>query len=170
MEEKEEKKEKEESKEIFLRADIQTDINGNTRGPRGHKKLFYAHKISAYMYSNDFSVASRIDLLSKDGIIIPENARKLKNAILRQKKIVFWGSQLLINAICRITHFKPRMFPRMPVPIDFFFKIFLQIKMLSSSNYPPPHNQKQSKSNILPLKSNTRPPIKQRFVSSTSSS
>ena len=45
LEEKEEKKEKEESKEIFLRADIQTDINGNTRGPRGHKKLFYAHKI-----------------------------------------------------------------------------------------------------------------------------
>ena len=40
MEEKEEKKEKEESEEKFLRADIQMDINGSTRGPRGHKKLF----------------------------------------------------------------------------------------------------------------------------------
>ena len=31
--------------EKFLRADIQTDINGSTTGPRGHKKLLYAHKI-----------------------------------------------------------------------------------------------------------------------------
>ena len=75
-----------------MRADIQTNINGSTRGPRGHKKLFYAHKISAYMYSNDFSVASRIDLLSRDGIIIPENARKLKKCYSATKKLVFCGS------------------------------------------------------------------------------
>ena len=74
-----------------MRADIQTDINGSTRGPRGHKKLFYAHKISAYIYSNYSSVARQIDLLSKDGIITPENARKLKTCHSATKKTCFLG-------------------------------------------------------------------------------
>ena len=55
-------------------------------------KNCFMHTKYKHIYSYDSSVASQIDLLSKDGIIIPENARKLKKCYSATKKLVFCGS------------------------------------------------------------------------------
>ena len=55
-------------------------------------KSCFMHTKYKHIYSYDSSVASQIDLLSKDGIIIPENARKLKKCYSATKKLVFCGS------------------------------------------------------------------------------
>ena len=54
-------------------------------------KSCFMHTKYKHIYSNDSSVTRQIDLLSKDGIIIPENARKLKTCHSATKKTCFLG-------------------------------------------------------------------------------